>query len=411
MSAVMIALLWVGLVFGAVSAKIGALVMVRTRRIASCAPTAREGADLPAPEGGWPSVCVVIPAHNEEGVIGELVRSLVAQEYPGELGVVFALDRCTDRTEAIVEREAGGSDRVEIVRIIECPEGWAGKTNAAHSGVRDSKRAQAADVLIFSDADTIWDPGCVRACVALLRHRELDLLSLLSTLRFEGSWEVNAQAVATSELMRRHPIDKVNRKEKGNAFANGQFLCFTREMYERIGGHAGVKEDLLEDLAFARKVQRVAGAPGRWGIFLADGMLRCRMYESAEQFRTGWKRIYTESSRRSVSRLRKSARRLLSYWLLAPMAGALAVVVGGAGLILAPGVMAGVTLGVGVVAVAIWVVEIVMICAMQSAPMRCAVMWPWGALVVASILREAARDLERGVPIVWGGKEYRLEPM
>jgi len=407
----MIILLWACTVLGAGSALIGLLVLRRVRRISSCAPTARQGVDLPAPDGGWPSVCIVIPAHNEQGVIGELVRSLVAQEYPGELGVVFALDRCTDQTEEVVEREADGSDRVEIVKIAGCPEGWAGKTNAAHTGVVASEKASGADVLIFSDADTTWDPRCARACVSLLRHRELDLLSLLSTLRFEGTWEIRSQAVAASELIRRHPINKVNRAEKGNAFANGQFLCFERSMYDRIGGHEGVRDDLLEDLAFARKVQRVEGTPGRWGVFLADGMLRCRMYESAAQFRTGWKRIYTESSRRSPVRLRKSARRMLTIWLAPMVFAAVAAVVGIIAMIAAPGWLAGVTLGAGVIASAIWLVAVGQVCAMQSAPLRSVLAWPLGTMVVASILYEAARDLERGVPIVWGGKEYRLEAM
>jgi len=409
----MTVLLLVGIVLGGFSALAGLYVLVRTRQIAGCAPTAREGADLPEPEGGWPSVCIVIPAHNEEVVIGELVQSLIGQEYPGELGIVFALDRCTDETEAIVERESAGSDRVEVVRITECPDGWAGKTNAAHTGVQRSQKARDADVLIFSDADTIWDPGCARACVALLKHRGLDLLSLLSTLRFEGSWEIRAQAVASSELIRRHPIDRVNRDEHANAFANGQYLCFTRAVYDRIGGHEGVKDDLLEDLAFARNVQRAhkadGGRRGTWGVFIADGMLRCRMYESMEQFRTGWKRIYTESSRRSLSRLRKSARRLLTIWLVAPVLPVVVVFAGAVGLALAPGALAWWAVGVGLFGVAVWGVTLASMCAMQSAPLRCVLTWPWGAWTVASIIREAARDLEQGVPIKWGGKTYLLE--
>jgi len=407
----MIALLWVGLVLGVASALIGGFVIVRTRQMASCAPTARQGADLPEPDDGWPSVCIVIPAHNEEVVIGELVASLVAQDYPGKLGIVMALDRCTDQTKSIVERETNGDERLEIVEITDCPEGWAGKTNAAHTGVRASTSAQDADVLIFSDADTIWDPMCTRACVALLKHRGLDLLSLLSTLRFEGSWEINAQAVAASELVRRHPIDKVNRQDKSNAFANGQYLCFTSDMYDRVGGHEGVKDDLLEDLAFARKVQRVEGKPGRWGVFISDGMLNCRMYESAAQFRTGWKRIYTESSRRSLSRLRKSARRLLMIWLAPWVVAAAVALIGLIAIFAAPGALATATLIAGCLSFIVWFVAVATVCTMQSAPLRCVLAWPLGTLIVASIIREAARDLEKGVPISWGGKEYLLEPM
>jgi len=76
-----------------------------------------------------------------------------------------------------------------------------------------------------------------------------------------------------------------------------------------------------------------------------------------------------------------------------------------------PGVLAWAAMGVGVAGAALWVAAVWRVCAMQSAPMRSVLWWPFGTLVVASILREAARDLERGEPIVWGGKEYRLEAM
>ncbi len=52
---------------------------------------------------------VVIPAHNEEGVIGELVSDLRRQEYPSPSYRIWVLaDRCEDRTAELAER-AGAS--------------------------------------------------------------------------------------------------------------------------------------------------------------------------------------------------------------------------------------------------------------------------------------------------------------
>jgi len=403
-------LLWGMTLVGLCSMLIGAYVIAATRRNIKCAPTARRGLTLPAPEGGWPSVCVVIPAHNEELVIRDLVESLRAQDYPGEVAFVLALDRCTDDTERIVEEAAAGDDRFRIVRIAECPEGWAGKTNAAHTAVRESERARNADVLIFSDADTLWDPGCVRACVALLRQRNLDLLSLLSTLRFEGAWETRSQAVASAELVRRFPLVRVNRDSHSSALANGQFLCFERDMYERIGGHEGVRDELLEDLAFARQVRRAKDPQGRWGVLIADGMLRCRMYPSGPAFRTGWKRIFTEAYGRSPRRLRRAATRLLLAWLLAPLLALATLAAGVIAITAATGAPALVALITGAAALTTWIAAIINICAFQSAPLRSALWWPVGAIEIAGVLRAAAADLENGVPIRWAGKEYRLTP-
>ena len=49
----------------------------------------------------------IIPAHNEENVIGPLVESLMKQNYPKELLDIYVIaDNCTDNT-AEVARNAG----------------------------------------------------------------------------------------------------------------------------------------------------------------------------------------------------------------------------------------------------------------------------------------------------------------
>ena len=36
--------------------------------------------------------------------------------------------------------------------------------------------------------------------------------------------------------------------------ANGQFMFFTREAYEKIGGHASVRAHVVEDVALGREI-------------------------------------------------------------------------------------------------------------------------------------------------------------
>ena len=48
--------------------------------------------------------------------------------------------------------------------------------------------------------------------------------------------------------------------------------------------------------------------------------------------------------------------------------------------------------------------------ALARAPLRTILLYPLGCLIVGRILASAARDLELGRPIVWGRKEYVLEP-
>lgn len=60
-----------------------------------------------APPGGWPPVTVLIPAYNEEEVIGSCVRSALEAEYP-ELEILVLDDGSTDGTVAAAEEAVGG---------------------------------------------------------------------------------------------------------------------------------------------------------------------------------------------------------------------------------------------------------------------------------------------------------------
>lgn len=377
--------------------------VVRSGRVL---PTTRDGLRLPPPESGWPSVCIVVPAHNEEVVIGALARSLMRQDYPA-LRIVFALDRCTDRTEEVLAEATAGAAHVELVRISECPEGWAGKTHAAWRGVQDSEGAAAAELLLFTDADTEFDPGLVRASVALLLARGLGLLSLLSRLTCEQWFEKLVQPAAGFELVRQYPLDFVNRDDRPRAFANGQFMLFRRDLYDQIGGHERVKAELLEDIALARYLHIHRRAiPNRRGVYMTDGMLRCRMYRDWDGFRRGWKRIFTESSGRKPRQLKGWSRRKRLFGTAAPAAAAVCAAVGGNVAAGAETSLGWIMVATGMTSLAIFAGSMSRLYRDQGVPARWVWLYPIGAWRVADLLREAARDLETGVKTVWAGREY-----
>lgn len=378
------------------------LALARLRLALRSVPTLRAGLDAPAPEGGWPSVLVVTPAHNERAVIGELCASLRAQDYPN-LRVVLALDRCTDGTAEAARTAIGGDARFGIVEIDACPEEWAGKCHAAHRGVtRAPAGGSASDLLLFADADTIFGPSCVRAAVGLMAARDVQLLSLLSTLTHRNWHERVAQPAASLELMRHFPIDRINRDEHGRSFANGQFMLFRREAYEAIGGHEAVRRELLEDLAFARLMR---DAKRRVGVFLADGLFHCRMYPTFGAFRRGWKRIYIESAQRKPGRLRRWAAQLVVTGALLPLA-ALAAMVCGLVTLRRADPLPVVTLALGALGLGLWLLAVGLVHRVQRAPAWTTLVHPVGAVVMASVLLEGAADLERGRGVQWAGRTY-----
>jgi len=382
------------------------VVLWRVRRGRRAAPDIDAWADAPGPPGAWPTICVVVPAHNEAGVVARLARSLAEQDYPS-FTVVYALDRCTDATRAEIGRVHGTDPRFEIVEIDACPDGWAGKTHAAHAGVTRSRAAADADLLLFTDADCWFHPRCLRAAAAALREKRVDMLSLLSTLDAEHAWERLLQPAAVMALLRQHPLDRVNSPRTRRAFANGQFMLFDAAAYRAIGGHEAVRGELLEDLALAYTCKHAGKS---WAVHPAGAALRCRMYDALPDFRSGWRRIYTESARRSPARLRKWALEFTVTGALLPLGALAALALGAAALLAGAGDAALVAAAAGAAALAAWAAAVAVVWRAQGAPARHALLAPLASLEIARLMARAASDLARRRAVRWAGREYRLEP-
>ncbi|MFO0962371.1 MAG: glycosyltransferase family 2 protein [Phycisphaerales bacterium] len=381
----------------------------RAHREFRATPFVRDALALPAP-AAWPTLSIVVPAHNEERVAAACARSILASDYPG-LELLFVLDRCTDGTRALLEPIAAADPRLRIVDNASCPPDWAGKCNAARVGAQHAR----GELLLFTDADTTFDPALLRASVQLMRAREWRMLSLFSAPTHDHWFERIVQPVASLMLLKLFPISRANAGDGRRPFANGQFMLFERAAYDALGGHAAVKDDLLEDLAFARRMKH---AKLGQGVAVSDGMLVVSMYDSWPAFQSGWRRIYIESCRRNPARLRRQAMEVLGGGVLLPalrtLALALAALVllgavgdpGDAGLRTAAWIA-------GALAAGAYLLRTLVLGAVYAAagfPRWSILLYPAAAAAVARIFLAGARDLLARVPVRWGGRQYVLEP-
>jgi len=264
---------------------------------------------------GRQNVSVLVPARNEERRIRDCLSSLIAQEPPVR-EIILLDDRSTDSTAAIA-RELGFRDGsgswLRIIHGQELPEGWVGKNWACH------QLSLAADPesghFLFTDADTIHGPACVRSALSHAHSMRADLLSLWPD-QVTGTWSEKLviplgyllfmafQPFPLLSLLQARP-DRVARWGLTKArlaslgAANGQFLLFRRSAYEVIGGHEALKDHLVEDIAFGRRVASRTSEGMR--LVNADGidLLRCRMYsgfaELWEGFSKNLRPVFEES--------------------------------------------------------------------------------------------------------------------
>jgi glycosyltransferase involved in cell wall biosynthesis len=132
-----------------------------------------------------PSVALVVSAHDEEAVIRRRVENALALDYPEEsLEIVVASDGSTDLTDAIVGELAAANPRV---RLLQCPR--EGKVAAQHRAVR----ATSSDVLAFTDANSEWEPGSLRALARNLADDEVGYVC--GQLRLESPDGANMEGV------------------------------------------------------------------------------------------------------------------------------------------------------------------------------------------------------------------------
>jgi hypothetical protein len=223
-----------------------------------------------------PWVSVIVPARDEEACLGVCLQSLVTQA-----GVSFEVivvdDASTDRTREI----ALSFPLVRVVDAGPLPEGWTGKNNAMASGARQAR----GEWLLFTDADTVHQPGSLARSLAEARQHGAALLSYSPEQEVDGIWEKAVMPVIFAELATTYSPSRVSDPASSAAAANGQYLLISRQAYEAAGGHAAIAGSLLEDVALARKVK----ASGRRIFFRYGGDAVCtRMYRSFAQLREGW---------------------------------------------------------------------------------------------------------------------------
>ncbi len=103
-----------------------------------------------------PSVTLIISAYNEENVIAAKIRNALQLEYPpGKLSIMVVSDCSTDRTDELVQQFEGQG--VLLVR----PELRRGKT----AGLNLALTKTASDIVVFSDANAMYDRQAVRNLV------------------------------------------------------------------------------------------------------------------------------------------------------------------------------------------------------------------------------------------------------
>lgn len=186
-------------------------------------------------------LAVIVPANNEEAVIGLCLRSLdAAARWPGLGGetvlVIVVLDDCTDGT-AVVAAQAGAF----VVSV-----------QARNVGIARAEGARlalslGARWLDFTDADTVVAPDWLHVQTSLCSDAVCGTIGVTDWGTF-------------GEPMRRH-FDETYTDADGHQHIHGANLGVSAQAYQRVGGFEPLASS--EDVALVRALQAV-GARIAW---------------------------------------------------------------------------------------------------------------------------------------------------
>ena len=214
------------------------------------------------------SVSLIIPARNEAHNLPRLLDS-VPVDLP--LEIIVADDGSDDGTAQVAEKHGA--------KVVACgtpSPGWFGKSWACWQGANAAK----GDVLLFLDADCWFVPGGYEKLMGYYPGGAMSVLP----------WHEVRTAVEQFSAF----FNLVMAVSNLGTDLFGQCLCVGKEDYLKAGGHAAVKDCILETVMLG-KLLRDAGVPV--SSVPGKGLVSMRMYpEGLKQIVNGWSKGFAQGA-------------------------------------------------------------------------------------------------------------------
>jgi cellulose synthase/poly-beta-1,6-N-acetylglucosamine synthase-like glycosyltransferase len=239
---------------------------------------------------------VLIPAHNEEPVIGGTLDALAALDYPSDRYRVHVIaDHCTDRTVEIA-RAAG----VEVHEHADERRGKGPALAWVIRGLLDAPGDETPDVVVIVDADTVVDKGFLR---------EVEIVMAAGAVAVQGQYRVRepgtsaAAGLRAAALASRHHLRPLGRTAIGAScglYGNG--MAFTAALLRGREWSGHLTEDIEFQMELLLDGIRVAYAP--------EAVIEAEMPSTLEGARTQnerWERGRIELARRYIPQLARAA--------------------------------------------------------------------------------------------------------
>jgi cellulose synthase/poly-beta-1,6-N-acetylglucosamine synthase-like glycosyltransferase/peptidoglycan/xylan/chitin deacetylase (PgdA/CDA1 family) len=190
-----------------------------------------------------PFVSVIVPAYNEELVVANTIRSLLASDYR-EFEVIVVDDGSRDNTSEVVRECFASEARVRLFRTTNI-----GKSGALNLGLRQAK----GQIVVALDADTLFAPQTIGALAQRFYDPRLGALAgnakVGNRINIVTRWQ--ALEYITSQNMDRRAFASLN----CITVVPGAVGAWRRDLLTEIGGFSS--DTLAEDQDLTLQIRRL----------------------------------------------------------------------------------------------------------------------------------------------------------
>ena len=179
----------------------------------------------PSPDAELPTVSILIPAYNEEKVIGRKLETTLALDYPSDkIKITVVSDRSTDGTDDIVR--ACNDPRVHFIRNEE----QKGKITT----ISELAPQTEADIVVITDANALFEPDALRKVAARFRDPKVGIVNGNKVLKRTDTMVGEGEGIywIYETALKRADSDAFS-----NAFITGAMTAIRRELFTPIPGY------------------------------------------------------------------------------------------------------------------------------------------------------------------------------
>lgn len=197
---------------------------------------------------------ILIPAHNEEHLLPQLLANLHQLDYPqSQYAIHVVADNCTDQTAEIARQ--GGAIVHERVNNQQLGKGFA----LQWALQRLQQADEPHDAILILDADSIVSSNFLRVMDGRLAHGERVIQAYYAVRNPDQSWAVGLRYAALTVLHYLRPLGRM--ALGGSAGLKGNGMVFVADILKQHEWSASVTEDIEFHMTLIFAGERVMFAP------------------------------------------------------------------------------------------------------------------------------------------------------